>query len=45
MGLNMIRLWGGAGVPYEAFYNACDEAGVLGNAKNNFLSLFLSLLE
>ncbi len=30
MGLNMIRLWGGAGVPYESFYSACDEFGVLG---------------
>ena len=29
MGLNMIRLWGGAGVTRKAFYDACDEAGIL----------------
>ena len=29
MGLNMIRLWGGAGVTHKAFYHACDEAGIL----------------
>ena len=29
MGLNMIRLWGGAGATCKAFYDACDEAGIL----------------
>lgn len=29
MGLNMIRLWGGAGVTRKPFYDACDEAGIL----------------
>lgn len=29
MGLNMIRLWAGAGATGEAFYRACDEAGIL----------------
>lgn len=28
-GLNMIRLWGGAAVARDAFYDACDEAGIL----------------
>ncbi|KAK9831543.1 hypothetical protein WJX81_007476 [Elliptochloris bilobata] len=28
-GLNMIRIWGGAAVARDAFYVACDEAGVL----------------
>ncbi|UPR02681.1 glycoside hydrolase [Chloropicon primus] len=29
MGLNMIRLWGGAGVPYAEFYEACDFFGIM----------------
>ena len=29
MGLNMIRLWGGAGVPLDSFYEACDLYGVM----------------
>ena len=29
MGLNMIRLWAGAGATGKAFYRACDEAGIL----------------
>ena len=29
MGLNMIRLWGGAAATRKAFYDACDEAGIL----------------
>ena len=28
-GLNMIRIWGGAAVARDAFYDACDEAGIL----------------
>ena len=28
-GLNMIRLWGGAAVARDAFYDACDEAGLM----------------
>ena len=28
-GLNMIRLWGGAAVARDAFYDACDVAGVM----------------
>ena len=29
MGLNMIRLWGGAACARRPFYDACDEAGIL----------------
>lgn len=29
MGMNMIRMWGGAGIPYPALYDACDEYGIL----------------
>ena len=28
-GFNMLRLWGGAGIPREAIYDACDHYGVL----------------
>lgn len=29
MGLNMMRLWGGAGVPLDDLYEACDHYGVM----------------
>ncbi len=29
MGLNMIRLWGGAAMEQQSFYDACDEHGIL----------------
>ena len=32
-GLNMSRLWGGAAVARAAFYDACDEAGILVRAR------------
>ena len=31
----MIRLWGGAAVARDAFYDACDEAGVMARHLNS----------
>lgn len=28
-GMNAFRLWGGAAAPHDAFYDACDELGIL----------------
>jgi hypothetical protein len=36
-GLNMIRLWGGAAVARDAFYDACDEAGILARPQHTAL--------
>ena len=29
MGVNLFRVWGGAGCEQECFYELCDEAGIM----------------
>ena len=29
MGMNMVRLWGGAACARRPFYDACDKTGIL----------------